>query len=58
MERGLRQINFTTLDTMIQVHDYAGASRDANSKKAAAAASKLFTDHYPELLVSLNPFSR
>jgi len=50
MERGLRQVNFTTVDSMVQVHDYAGASRDANSKKAAAAASKLFTDHYPELL--------
>lgn len=33
--------------------DYAGVSmstRDANSKKAAADASKLFQDYYPELL--------
>ncbi|KAF8329477.1 CRAL/TRIO domain-containing protein [Cantharellus anzutake] len=50
MERGLREVNFTTVDSMIQVHDYLGASRDANSKKAATAASKLFTDYYPELL--------
>ncbi len=54
MERGLRHVDFTTVDSMVQVHDYAGASRDANSKRAAAAASQLFTDHYPELLVSLN----
>jgi hypothetical protein len=33
--------------------DYAGVSmtsRDANSKKAAAEATKLFQDYYPELL--------
>lgn len=33
--------------------DYAGVSmtsRDANSKKAATEASKLFQDYYPELL--------
>lgn len=38
---------------MVQVHDYAGVSmfsRDASSKQAAKEASKLFSDHYPELL--------
>ncbi|KAG8748371.1 Non-classical phosphatidylinositol transfer protein (PITP) [Ceratobasidium sp. 414] len=53
MERGLRKIDFVNVDAMVQVHDYAGVSmtsRDANSKKAAAEASKLFQDYYPELL--------
>ncbi|QRV74166.1 glycoside hydrolase family 43 protein [Ceratobasidium sp. AG-Ba] len=53
MERGLRGIDFINVDAMVQVHDYAGVSmtsRDANSKKAAAEATKLFQDYYPELL--------
>ncbi|KAG8698701.1 Non-classical phosphatidylinositol transfer protein (PITP) [Ceratobasidium sp. 395] len=57
MERGLREIDFMNVDAMVQVHgiskDYAGVSmtsRDANSKKAAAEATKLFQDYYPELL--------
>jgi len=53
MERGLREIDFVNVDAMVQVHDYAGVSmtsRDADSKKAAAAATKLFQDYYPELL--------
>ncbi|KAF8605958.1 CRAL/TRIO domain-containing protein [Ceratobasidium sp. AG-I] len=53
MERGLREIDFVNVDAMVQVHDYAGVSmtsRDANSKKAAADATKLFQDYYPELL--------
>jgi len=53
MERGLREIDFVNVDAMVQVHDYAGVSmmsRDANSKKAAAEATKLFQDYYPELL--------
>ncbi|ELU43547.1 beta-xylosidase [Rhizoctonia solani AG-1 IA] len=56
MERGLREIDFVNVDSMVQVHDYAGVSmtsRDANSKKAAADASKLFQDYYPELLADL-----
>ncbi|KAG8749040.1 Non-classical phosphatidylinositol transfer protein (PITP) [Ceratobasidium sp. 428] len=53
MERGLREIDFVNVDAMVQVHDYAEVSmtsRDANSKKAAAEATKLFQDYYPELL--------
>ncbi|KAG8717173.1 Non-classical phosphatidylinositol transfer protein (PITP) [Ceratobasidium sp. 394] len=53
MERGLREIDFVNVDAMVQVHDYAGVSmtsRDAQSKKAAAEATKLFQDYYPELL--------
>lgn len=54
MEKGLHQVDFATVDSLIQVHDYDGVSmtsRDAESKKAAAEATKIFQDHYPELLV-------
>jgi len=53
MERGLRLIDFETIDSMVQVHDYEGVgrnSRDANSKRAASEATKIFGDYYPELL--------
>jgi len=53
MEKSLRLLDFRTVDTLLQVHDYDGvgmSSRDANSKKAAAAATKLFQDYYPETL--------
>lgn len=52
MERGIREIDFETVDEMVQVHDYGGVStRTDESKKAATEASKLFSDHYPECLV-------
>jgi hypothetical protein len=60
MERGIRQIDFETVDSMVQVHDYEGvgmSSRDANSKKAAKDATKLFQDYYPELLVQVFPLA-
>lgn len=53
-EKALRLLDFTTVDTLIQVHDYDGlgmSSRDANSKRAATEASKIFQDYYPETLV-------
>ncbi|KAG8954115.1 Non-classical phosphatidylinositol transfer protein (PITP) [Tulasnella sp. 419] len=53
MEKGLRLIDFINIDSMVQVHDYDGvgmSSRTAASKKAAADASKIFQDYYPELL--------
>lgn len=54
MERGIQLINFETVDSMVQVHDYAGVSimggRTANSKAAAKQASQIFSDYYPELL--------
>ncbi|KAG8902492.1 Non-classical phosphatidylinositol transfer protein (PITP) [Tulasnella sp. 408] len=52
-EKALRLLDFTTVDTLIQVHDYDGlgmSSRDANSKRAATEASKIFQDYYPETL--------
>lgn len=60
MERGVALLDFETIDQMVQVHDYAGvsmSSRDADSKKAATEASKLFSDHYPELLVRSTSFA-
>ena len=54
MERGLRQVDFLTVDSLVQVHDYNGvsiSSRTAESKKAATEATNLFKAHYPELLV-------
>jgi len=53
MEKALHLLNFTTIDQLVQVHDYDGvsmSSRDANSKKAAADATKIFGDYYPETL--------
>ncbi|KAF9269104.1 CRAL/TRIO domain-containing protein [Marasmius fiardii PR-910] len=53
MEKGLEQLDFETVDQMIQIHDYEGVSmtsRDANSKNAASQASSIFGAHYPELL--------
>ncbi|KAG8799216.1 Non-classical phosphatidylinositol transfer protein (PITP) [Serendipita sp. 398] len=54
MEKGVALIDFETIDSMVQVHDYAGVSlmggRTANSKAAAKQASQIFSDYYPELL--------
>ncbi|TFY51001.1 hypothetical protein EVG20_g11217, partial [Dentipellis fragilis] len=53
MEEGLAQMDFETVDQMIQVHDYEGVSmrsRDENSKNAASEASSIFGSHYPEFL--------
>ncbi|PAV19650.1 CRAL TRIO domain-containing [Pyrrhoderma noxium] len=53
MEKGIALIDFENIDQMIQVHDYEGVglnSRDANSKKAAATATTIFQDYYPEFL--------
>ena len=56
MEKTVRLLDFEKYDQMIQVHDYDGVSflggRDANQKAAAAEASKIFQDNYPEFLVS------
>jgi hypothetical protein len=55
MEKGLREVDFENVDELVQVHDYGGVQkRTAESKKAANEASKLFSEHYPECLVSLN----
>ncbi|KAH9973587.1 CRAL/TRIO domain-containing protein [Lactifluus volemus] len=53
MEEGIKNIDFETVDQMIQVHDYEGAklsSRTANSKAAASEISSIFQSHYPEFL--------
>ncbi|KAI0306110.1 CRAL-TRIO domain-containing protein [Multifurca ochricompacta] len=53
MEHGIKLINFETVDQMIQVHDYEGASlsgRTANSKAAASELTSIFQNHYPEFL--------
>ncbi|EIM86857.1 CRAL/TRIO domain-containing protein [Stereum hirsutum FP-91666 SS1] len=53
MEKGIEEIDFETVDSMVQVHDYEGvsmSSRDANSKQAASEASSIFQNHYPEFL--------
>ncbi|KLO12735.1 CRAL/TRIO domain-containing protein [Schizopora paradoxa] len=53
MEKGIAKMDFETVDQMVQVHDYEGvgmSSRDANSKKAAAEATAIFQNYYPEFL--------
>ncbi|KAF8315464.1 hypothetical protein DL93DRAFT_2079271 [Clavulina sp. PMI_390] len=54
MERAMRQLDFEKADSTVQVHDYAGvssSSRTEQSKKAAAEATRIFGEHYPECLV-------
>ncbi|KAJ3478384.1 hypothetical protein NLI96_g9791 [Meripilus lineatus] len=53
MEKSIALLDFQTLDQMVQVHDYEGVSmvRDANQKAAAAEATNIFQNHYPEFLV-------
>ncbi|KAG2222134.1 hypothetical protein INT45_007570 [Circinella minor] len=53
MEKGVQLIDFTTVDTMVQVHDYKGVSmfgRTANSKQATKEIIKIMQDNYPEFL--------
>ncbi|KAI8062344.1 CRAL-TRIO domain-containing protein [Gilbertella persicaria] len=55
MEKGIRDIDFVNTDTMVQVHDYKGASmfgRTANAKEATNTIIKLMQDNYPEFLSS------
>ncbi|KAJ7252470.1 CRAL/TRIO domain-containing protein [Mycena rebaudengoi] len=53
MEKSVEMLDFTTVDQMLQIHDYAGvssSSRTPASKAAASQASNIFSSHYPELL--------
>ncbi|KAL1748202.1 CRAL-TRIO domain-containing protein, partial [Schizophyllum fasciatum] len=53
MEKSIDHLDFENVDQAVQVHDYAGvsmSSRTPQSKQAASEASKIFGDHYPELL--------
>ncbi|CAO3702301.1 unnamed protein product [Rhizopus stolonifer] len=55
MEKGVQQIDFVHVDSMIQVHDYKGASmfgRTQNSKNATKEIIKIMQDNYPEFLVT------
>jgi hypothetical protein len=55
MEKGCQQVDFVNTDSMIQVHDYKGASmfgRTANTKEATKKIIQLMQDNYPEFLVS------
>jgi len=53
MEKSIAQLDFETVDQMVQVHDYEGVGlrdRDANSKNAASETTSVFQGHYPEFL--------
>ncbi|EJU03520.1 CRAL/TRIO domain-containing protein [Dacryopinax primogenitus] len=53
MEKGCMEMDFENVDQMIQVHDYLGvglSSRTPESKAAAAEATRIFRDYYPETL--------
>ncbi|KAF8659889.1 hypothetical protein AX16_001773 [Volvariella volvacea WC 439] len=53
MEESVLLLDFRTTDQTVQIHDYAGVSltsRDTNAKNAAAEASNIFQNHYPEFL--------
>ncbi|KAI9248095.1 CRAL-TRIO domain-containing protein [Sporodiniella umbellata] len=55
MEKGVQHIDFIHVDSMIQVHDYQGASmfgRSQNSKNATKEIIKIMQDNYPEFLVT------
>ena len=59
MEKGVKLVDFITVDSMVQVHDYKGASmfgRTANSKQATKEIIKIMQDNYPEFLVSFSFF--
>jgi len=53
MEIGTQLLNMTTVNTMVQIHDYEGVSMFSSNDATKAAAKetvKIFGDHYPELL--------
>lgn len=53
MEQSVQLIDFVNVDSMIQVHDYKGASmfgRSANAKAATKEIIKVLQDNYPEFL--------
>ncbi|SAM05617.1 hypothetical protein [Absidia glauca] len=53
MEQSVKLIDFVNVDSMIQVHDYKGASmfgRSANAKAATKEIIKVLQDNYPEFL--------
>lgn len=55
MEKGVKEVDFVDVDSMVQVHDYKDASifgRTANTKKATSTLISLMQDNYPEFLSS------
>ncbi|OCH87799.1 CRAL/TRIO domain-containing protein [Obba rivulosa] len=54
MEKSIGELDFETRDQTLQIHDYGGVSvlfgRNANQKAAAAQATQIFRDYYPEFL--------
>ncbi|KAL0082420.1 CRAL-TRIO domain-containing protein [Phycomyces blakesleeanus] len=53
MEKGVRSIDLVKVDSMLQVHDYKGASmfgRSSNAKAATKEIIAIMQDNYPEYL--------
>lgn len=53
MEKCVKLVDFTNVDSMIQVHDYRNASmlgRTTNAKASTKELIQLMQDNYPELL--------
>ncbi|GBE83690.1 Phosphatidylinositol transfer protein [Sparassis crispa] len=52
MEKSINLLDFENIDQMVQVHDYEGVSlrRTPSEKAAAAQATAIFQDYYPEFL--------
>ncbi|KAJ7117686.1 CRAL-TRIO domain-containing protein [Mycena epipterygia] len=53
MEKSVAELDFSTVDQTLQIHDYEGvslSSRTPASKNAASQATNIFSSHYPELL--------
>ncbi|KAG0172108.1 Non-classical phosphatidylinositol transfer protein (PITP) [Apophysomyces sp. BC1034] len=55
MEQGVKLVDLVQVDSMVQVHDYKGASmfgRTANAKAATKEIIKIMQDNYPEYLAT------
>ena len=53
MEHGIKQLDFHSANSLVQIHDYDGVSMFSSTESTKAAARetvKLFAEHYPELL--------
>lgn len=53
MEKSVATLDFTEVDEIVPIHDYAGVNlrhRDKNSKSASSEVTSIFHGHYPGLL--------
>lgn len=53
----MKLLDFETVDSLVQIHDYNGvgmSSRTESMKTAAAEATRIFGEYYPETLVRLS----